>query len=71
MYLDFSFDPSIVKSDSLSLSLKMSAINGPLTYESESSLNNYKVFSAGGVVIGTVSFAFYLISSYFHKMIGL
>lgn len=65
------FDPSVVNSGSQSLSLTMGAINGPLTFESESSMAHYKVFNTAGLVVGVVCLMFYLVSSYFHKMIGL
>ncbi len=71
MDLSFTFNQSIIKSSPQSLSIQMDAINGPLTYESETNLNTYKVFNVTGVVIGSVCLLFYLFSSYFHKMIGL
>lgn len=33
MNLNFSFDPSLIKSEPQFLSFKMEAVNGPLTYE--------------------------------------
>ena len=45
MDLLIQFDPSIIKSDSVSLSFKMGAVNGPLTYETDSDMINYKIFN--------------------------
>lgn len=47
----------------------MKAINGPLTYSE--SFASFKTFKYTGLVIGIICLLFYLISSYFHKMIGL
>ena len=71
MDLMINFDPSVINSDSQSLSFKMGAVNGPLTYESENNMTHYKVFNTTGLVIGVICLVFYLVSSYFHKMIGL
>ncbi len=69
--LEISFDPSIIKSDPQSLSMKMEATNGPLTYEDSTNMTNYKVFSNSGFVLGMICLLFFLISSFVHKMIGL
>lgn len=71
MNLLIEFDPSVVNSDSISLSFNMGAVNGPLTYDSDGSMTNYKIFNTSGLVVGVLCLVFYLISSYFHKMIGL
>ena len=71
MDLMIEFDPSVINSESQSLSFTMGAVNGPLTYESESNMVHYKVFNTTGLVIGVICLTFYLVSSYFHKMIGL
>ena len=71
MDLVIDFDSSIINSDSQSLTLKMGAVNGPLSYESESSMTHHKIFNITGLIIGVVCLLFYLVSSYFHKMIGL
>ena len=69
--LQIEFNSSIINSPSQTMSLKMKARNGLLTYESSASLANYKIFNTFGIVIGVLCFVLYLVSSYFHKMIGL
>ena len=69
--MEILFNSKTINSKPQSLSLKMNAINGPLTYSDSSSNSSYKAFKYSGLVIGILCIVFYLVSSYFHKMIGL
>jgi hypothetical protein len=51
------------------MSIRMNAMNGPLTYSD--SFGSYRTFKYTGLTIGIFCLLFYLVSSYFHKMIGL
>jgi hypothetical protein len=67
--MNVNFDPSSIISSPVELHFKMIAINGPLIYED--SLSDYKNISILSLVIIALALLQFLISTYFHKMIGL
>ena len=67
--LKINFDPDMIRSASQILSLKLNAVNGPLNYDSDvGSFTNVKI---AGIVLGVMCFSLFLLSSYYHKMVGL
>jgi hypothetical protein len=67
--MNVNFDPNSIISSSSQLNFKMVAINGPLIYEN--SLSDYKNLNILSLTIIALALLQFLISTYFHKMIGL
>lgn len=71
MQIDVKFDPFTIKSQNLTKTINLEAINAPLTYESGSQQSVFKALNLSGSILGLICLFCYLIATYFHKMIGL
>ena len=71
MQMDVFFDPSIIKSQNHTQTINLNALNGLLTYDSESENSIFKVLNLSGSILGFFCLFCYLFATYFHKLIGL
>lgn len=67
------YNPPIIVSipSELFVELKIKGSNSLLTYEDETILASYRSSSIGFMIITGITLLFFLVSAYFHKMIGL
>jgi hypothetical protein len=65
------YDPKFIIASHQQLLFPMKAINGQLSFEDKSKLEKEEAVGTAGFVLGIICLLCYLLSTFFHKMIGL
>jgi hypothetical protein len=65
------YDPKQIIASHQQLVFPMKASNGPLSFQDKSKIEKDEAVGTAGFVLGMICLVCYLISTFFHKMIGL
>ena len=65
------YDPKYIIASHQQLIFPMKAINGALSYHDKSQIEKDESVGTAGFVLGMICLVCYLLSTFFHKMIGL
>ncbi len=71
LQLDIIYDPKFIIASHQQMVFPMKASNGPLSFQDKSQIEKEEAVGTAGFVLGMICLVCYLISTFFHKMIGL